>query len=644
MAAASRHRLRRGVRCGCLPALSLLAVLVGMAAPPSQATASPGVLWSGQALARIGLTTIAALTLLVGPGLALRALLRRPLPIGFVVWVGAGLLAVLGVLAWALHPVADPRLIVRIGAAVILFALLVGCAFITDGVTVLERDERWLAGISALAFLVGLARSVWSVSPTGELYSGTIARTLEVGDRPDSRTSFLTATLISHGYRPFGLVAHLLFYPYSFSDRGPLPGVIATPVVLLSGGMPGSRFPDQAWMPFDQQGFMAYRIIMMLLAVSIVPAGYSLACRVAGVRTGRLAALLLAGTPFVLHEVYYTWPKLAAAALCLLAGYLVLARHPVLAGLTIGLGYLMHPMALLSVPTLLLLGMLLARRPGSWPASARRLVGWTAGMLAGLGAVLVGWRIGQGSQYTQSKFGVYLRLADNVDHPSPVQWLTARAISIGNTLVPLRLPIVDGSSRSINAVGPNNTRLHSGTLVHFFFQYWTGLPFGAGIVFFPFLVFVLYRFGVRNPLVFLVTVVVPFAVFACYWGSFTSGLLREGLHTWVATLLVLAAVQLGDDDAHSRLFGRLLRYCLLGRLVEALAMVTVTSIASRHELLARRWWVTDLAALVVLLAAFAGLAMATVRETRQLPEGYRRPAVPATPLRSIRPILFSAFT
>jgi hypothetical protein len=624
MAASAGDRLRRRAVYGCLPALSLLAVVLGMASPPSGTASSPGALWSMQALARIGLTAVAALTLLAGPGLALRALLRRPIPVGFAVWVGAGLQGALGLLAWTLHPVADPRLTVRVGAVVILLVLLAGCAFLPDGVTVLDRDETWLAGICSLVFLVGLARSVWSVSPAGELYSGTIARTLEVGDRPDSRTSFLTATLISHGYRPFGLVAHLLFYPYSFSDRGPLPGIIATPVVLLSGGMPGSRFPDQAWTPFDQQGFMAYRITMMLLAVAILPAGYSLAYRLAGVRAARLTALLLAGTPFVLHEVYYTWPKLAAAALCLLAGYLVLARRPVPAGLSIGAGYLMHPMALLSVPTLLLLGVLVARDPGALRPPLRRLAGWTAGMVAGLGAVLLGWRIAQGAHYTQGKFLLYLRWANDVEHPSPAQWLTARAVSLGNTLVPLRLPIVDGGSRSINAVGPNNSRLHSGTLVHFFFQYWTGLPFGAGIVFFPVLIFLLYRFGMRNPLAGLVAIVLPLLVFACYWGSFTSGLLREGLHAWVATLLVLAAVQ-SVEEARSPLFCRLLRYCLLGRLVEALAMITVTSIASRHELVARAWWITDVAALLVLLAAFTGLAVATVRESRRPAEADRSP-------------------
>ncbi|HET6211192.1 MAG TPA: hypothetical protein VFD94_12450 [Jatrophihabitans sp.] len=617
MAAITGDRLSRGLRYGWLPALSLLGLLIGMTAPPGGLVGSFGGWWSVRALGRIALTSITAVTLLAGPGLGLRLLSkRRPVTLAVAIWVGPALLALLGVLAWLLYPVADPYRTVRIGAAVVLVALLIGCAFLRR--PVLDRDESWLAGLCSLVFLTGLARSLWSVGPTGELYAGTIARTLEVGDRPDSRTSYLTVSLISHGYPPFGLVAHLLYYPYSFSDRGPLPGIIATPVVLLSGALPGGRFPTQPWTPFDQQGFMAYRITMMLLAITILPVGYAVASRLAGPRAGRLAAVLLAGTPFVLHEVYYTWPKLAAAALCLLAGYLVLTGRPVRAGLAIGAGYLMHPLALLSVPTLLLLGVLAAREPGTRLPPPRRLVGWTAGSLAGLAAVLLGWRLAQGSHYTQGKFLSYFRTADNVEHPSLAQWLTARAVSIGNTLVPLRLPIVDGDSRSINAVGPGNSRLPSGALVHFFFQYWTGLPFGVGIVFFPVLLGALYWFGRRNPLGTLVTVLVPFVVFAAYWGSFTSGLLREGLHPWVATLLVLAAVALATEF-RSRLLRLLLVCCLLGRLVEALAMMTVTSVAGRHELVDHRWQSTDLAALTLLLAGFAGLAVITVREFGRLP-------------------------
>jgi len=630
MAALTGDRLGRGVRYGWWPALSLVGLLIGLNAPPSGLVGATGGWWSARALGRIALTAITAITLLVGPGLGLRQLLtehrardergaqrsddpRRPVSLAVAIWVGPGLLAVLGILAWALYPVTDPYLTARIGAAVLLLGLLIGCGFL--GRPVLDPDETWLAGLSSLVFLIGLGRSLWSVSPAGELYHGTIARTLEVGDRPDSRTSYLTVSLISHGYPPFGLVAHLLYYPYSFSDRGPLPGIIATPVVLLTGAQPGGRFPVQPWSPFDQQGFMAYRIAMMLLAITILPAGYQLGRRLAGRPAGRLAALLLAGTPFVLHEVYYTWPKLAAAALCLLAGYLVLTGRPVRAGLAIGAGYLMHPLALLSVPTLLLLEVLATRPVGKrWPAP-RRLAGWSLGSLAGLAAVLVGWRIAQGSHYSQGKFLSYLTTADNAEHPSVTQWLTARAISVGNTLVPLRLPIVDGHSRSINAVGPGNTRLPSGALVHFFFQYWNGLPFGVGIVFFPVLIGALYTFGRRNPLGALVVVVVPFLVFAVYWGSFTSGLLREGLHPWVATLLVLAAVGLVAEPR----FRPLLAVCLLGRLVEALAMLTVTSVASRHQLIDHRWFGTDLVALGLLLAGLLGLAALTLVELRRLP-------------------------
>src|SRR6476469_5805070 len=178
MAAFTGDRLGRAVRFGWWPALSLLGLLIGLTAPPGGVAGSSGVWWSVRAWGRIALTSVTAITLLVGPGLALRQLLsahrardeqgaqrcdnpRRPVTLAVASWVGPGLLALLGILAWLLSASIDPYLIVRIGAVVLLAALLIGCGFLRR--PVLDPDEAWLAWLGALVFLVGLGRSLWSV-------------------------------------------------------------------------------------------------------------------------------------------------------------------------------------------------------------------------------------------------------------------------------------------------------------------------------------------------------------------------------------------------------------------------------------------------------------------------------------------------
>lgn len=612
----TRRQPLRSVAYGLWPLLSLVDVLVGRISPPA-GSSHPSQLILLAELARIALTAVAAITLLMGPGLLLRRLAARwgQLPLGFLPCVGGAVLAGTGLLAWGLAPETHSQLTCRDVLVPVLVLLLVLSCFVRE--PLLDPDEHWVLRVTGLVFVLGLARSLWSVSPAGELYQGTIARTLEVGDRPDSRTSFLVSTLVGHGLRDFGPLAHLLFYPYTFSDRGPLSGIMAAPVMLLAGANPPPQFPVQPWMPFDPQGFMAYRILMMLLAVSCILAVYSLARLAGGPATGRIAVLLTAGTPFVVHEVYFTWPKLAAAAMCVLAGYLVIARQPFLAGLFVGIGYLMHPLALLSVPTLLLLVLLVAlRQRAAWTRGLLRLSVWAVGAMIGLGCVLVSWREALGSHYTQGRFLDYFRMSNNALHAPLSSWISTRLASVGNTLIPLRLPLVDGNLRTVNLVGPHNTRLPAGGLVHFFFQYWNTLPFGVGITFFPVLLYLLYKLARQRPLALLLLVVLPFGFFAVYWGSFTSGLMREGLHAWLLTLLVLAAIQLMDELTGRRL-GRLLTAALVLRLVEIAAMLTVTTVRTGHRLVSRQWLLTDVSALVLMAAALVGLALLTVRELRQ---------------------------
>jgi hypothetical protein len=408
--------------------------------------------------------------------------------------------------------------------------------------------------------VLGLAvsRSLWSLGPEGELYAGTISRTLEVGDRSDSRISFGVVQLAARGEDPYGQLATILFKPYNFSSRGSSPGLAAIPVVSLVGGRPPAGRPEQPWLPFDPQGFMAYRLAMMAFAAIAFLALWDLVRRLAGRRAAYFAVVLAGTTPFLVHEVWFTWPKMTASAMVLLGAICVIQRRPLQAGLLSGFGYLMHPGALLAVPTLGLIAL--------WPLRGAR---WKQPRVSqGLGSRPV--RAGP-----QSPAGL------------SAAWVLSRLQSVGNTLVPVLLPLTGAHDPSINVV--NGT---SPPVIHFFFQYWNTLPFGFAIFLLPLLVVGLWRAGRRWPWPVVATVIVPFAFFAVYWGSFTSGLMREGLQTWALTLCAVIACQQAASG-----FGWLrstpIRLVLVLRVVEVLAMAIVPTVATRHELISARFASTD---------------------------------------------------
>ena len=71
------------------------------------------------------------------------------------------------------------------------------------------------------------------------------------------------------------------------------------------------------------------------------------------------AAAIVATTPFVVHDTFFTWPKLLTAAVVLAAAHLILRKQRVLAGGVVGIAYLIHPLALLSLPVLALFAIVL---------------------------------------------------------------------------------------------------------------------------------------------------------------------------------------------------------------------------------------------------------------------------------------------
>ena len=422
-----------------------------------------------------------AVVLLLGPGLVFRA--ARPgrrLDLGFVPLPGLALLVLTGCVAWALAAAGvAPRLV----CACISFRRSSAsrsecCAHGPNRSWLPRRDSRfWSSGRRWR--LRSLAHS-GRCSPPGEWGAGTTFRSLEVGDRSDSRLSFGVVQLVAHGASPFSAAARGYFAGYTFSARGPLPGLASSPIVLLSGGKPPAGLTGGPWSPFDVEGFQSYRLAMMTFASTAFLSAWSLTRRLAGIKAARLAILLAATTPFLVHEVWFTWPKLLAASLVILSATSLISGRPLVAGLLIGAGYLMHPLALLSVPPLCLValwpikgydGLLGTDRSGRLAGIGipRPALGPFLWVIGGLAVWLIGWRVVNLSHFGQTDFVKYLTEAGSTKAlkaaeikalggvPPPVtfsDWLSDRLVSLGNTVVPLRLFFFSSHDQGVNPPNP----------------------------------------------------------------------------------------------------------------------------------------------------------------------------------------------
>ncbi|HVO54227.1 MAG TPA: glycosyltransferase family 39 protein [Solirubrobacterales bacterium] len=589
-----------------LTLLAALGCLLGVADQPGNGHGS-----ADQALDLVRLASVVALALalLLGPGVVWRLLAggRGGPSLGFLPLPGLALLIGAGGLAWLLAPGTDPRAtcLALLGPALgLIFAVLVW----GPREEAFDGEERRVLLVVGCVLGLALAKALWSLGPEGELYAGTISRTLEVGDRSDSRISFHVVQLVATGERPYGPLASLVFSPYNFSSRGPLPGIASSPIVLLGGGRPPAEFPEQPWLPFDPQGFMAYRAAMMVFACTSFLAVWDLVRRLAGGAGAYFAVLLAVTTPFLVHDIWFTWPKLLAAALVLLAAVCVISRRSLRGGLLAGLGYLMHPVALLSVPTLGLIAL--------WPLRGavwnRPRIKQGLALLAGLAVFLLAWRLVNGGHYDQNGFLDYFRQAGVLPHPDLGHWLAFRMRSLGNTVVPLLLPLVAAHNPSINVVEGT-----SPGVVHFFFQYWNTLPFGVAIVFFPLLLVGLWKALRRWTWPVLATVVIPFALFTVYWGVFSSGMLREGLQPWVLTVMaVLACEQAASGFGWLR--SKPLRAILSLRALEVLLMAMVPTLATRHEVFGDGFELSDAVAVLGMLAFAAALGVLVWGAAKQL--------------------------
>jgi hypothetical protein len=590
-------------------AISLIAIAIGWLSPVRGESAAPSAI---SALIRTAVTAVLVVTVLLGPGIAIRACRPRMLPsITFLAFPGLALLVLAGLTSWALARTINPQLISDLWLGPVVAGVGM-CAVVRGGALdrALSPGERRAIVVYALVLCVAVAKGLWSVGPAGELYAGTVSRTLEVGDRSDSRISFVVVQLVAHGAHPYSGAVAANFLPFNFASRGPLSGLAAAPITLSSGPNVPVGAPDQPWQPFDPQGFAAYRIAMEAMALTALLAVYGLTCAVTRREAAAVFAVAIAAvTPFVVHEAYFTWPKLLTAALVLSAAELVLARRVVRSGLTAGMAYLMHPSALLSVPTLVAVCSIVS----SGARSSHRALGVAVrcgGVLAGLALIYAVWRGINGAHLSGqfNEFGRYLFQVNAQPVASLSEWLQGRLNSIVNTLVPFWLFVFNSANNEVNVFGG-----HSPRIIHFFFQYWNTLPFGVGIVFYPFLGLVLARFTRRHPWISGATVILPFVVFAVYWGATTTGMLREGLHVWVLTLLIIFVWEVSTSPPNW-LRSRFFRLVLLSRAGETLLMLVLPSAETQRRLVQSAFVATDVLALLAIAVTLAVLAYILWRE------------------------------
>ena len=608
-----------------------------------------------QSLTMILLTLVASLTLFLGPGLALihLGLLPRRWGLGLAILPGILLMAANGLLAWFLAKDVDPHLTAAAGAALVVVALLVAAVLPGRG-RGLEHTDWAALTLILLVLLFGVARGTYSLGPDGDLYGGTISQTLEASNRPDSRISYLTVGLVANGKAPYSSRATKdLYAPYSFSSRGPMPGLAATPIVLISGAVVPLGVPPDSWQPFDRQGFAAYRIAMETMATLALLAVFSLGRVAGGRRTALFALLLAATTPFVIHEVYFTWPKLLAGALVLLSAQALLLRRPVAAGVFLGIGYLAHPLALTTLPALLLLWIIVVQRNPRW----HRKVAWSVrGVLCTVGAAAVfyaAWQLVNWHHAAQSSEFLPAVTAAGIEYPakSLAVWVSWRVNSLASTVVPLFVYFAHAHDPGFNPVF-----VPGQPIVLFFEQYWTSLPFAVGILFFPLYLYGLVRGFLRDWAVVTATVIVPFFAFLVYWGAEDTGLMREGLQAWLlGTMVVYAWVR----RSSRRWPVGLERVLLATRVVETVLLVLLPTVQTSGVLVGHAFRVTDYVSLAVMLLAACGLLAAVFvvarpqrRRIRTTPAEIRLPdakrvearapeIAPAPPVPNVGPNAFS---
>ncbi len=565
------------------------------------------------------MATAAAILFFLSPGLVLRQLVlgSRGRLLEFI-WIpipGLLGLSLLGLFVWIGPRFLSARLISRVGLALLFFFVVYRLAQVPLA-TYTSTLERGAILVLIVLVAVAVGKSTYSLGPVGELYRGTISRTLEVGDRSDSRISYCTAEMVALRSRPYSAFAGLMLGPWNFSDRGPLAALAVTPLILAGPSKIPGTVPDQTWMLFDPEGFAAYRIAMIAMACCGLLITFGISKWILPEPWALLAYLVTVTAPFAIHEIYFTWPKIVAASFVLLAAYLILRSRYFLAGFFLGIGYLFHPSTLLSVPTLLGLIILRPIAPHiTARLSVEKVRQWAmhfAALFSGLAIWLLAWRLINRHHFAQSGFVFFYLQADR-QVATLGNWLQDRLNSLLNTLLPLNLFLFHRKEYFVNAI-----EAPSPPIVEFFFQPWTGVPFGGGVLFFFCLLRLAYTAFTKARAWFMLLIVVPFLVFTAYWGAASSGVLREGMHAWFLSLMIGSVIILYRFAASHQTFFRFLNFAVLFRGVEILLMLLLPTIWTQQKVIQQRYWISDTLSLLVMFAGTIWLVWFTFTHAEKM--------------------------
>jgi hypothetical protein len=551
------------------------------------------------------LCVAAALVTVLGPGIVLRG---RFLDHFSTVWLpvpGFVFLAILGVLAWKGPRSCSPELISRCGILILL--LLVGYELKRRPLTTLiSRTELRVLALVMLLIVIAVAKSVYSIGPSGELYRGHISRTLEANGRGDSSIPYHVVQLVGLRKGAYSPLAGQLFGPWNFSHRGPVSGLAASPIVLCGNVHLPPSAPNDTWAVFDPQGFASYRIAMIVFSASSLLIVFGLARVFLNDDWATLAFLCAAAAPFTVHEIFFTWPKIPAAAFVLLGVYLAVNRRFFLAGLAVGLGYLCHPSALLSFPAVLLLGTIPGRAS---EVRGPKLISWSRSIglaVAGLAVWILLWRWVNHGHFEQGSFFQYFTACGGLP-VSLENWLRSRWTTILNTLVPLYAFLFHRFDRDLLPVDGLPQ-----PWVQFVQQYWCSFALAGGLLFY-FSLLRLISIGFYKAKAWLWLIILPpFLLFVCYFGAPNTGLMREGLHAWFLGVIVFATVMWRKHAVSSQAFWRFTLVALAVRGVELLWVLIPFASWSRGYLLQPTYALSDCCALIVILLSTVTLSIYVV--------------------------------
>ena len=357
---------------------------------------SPG--WSIPPTVTLGLTLTGVIALFVTPGLVMCGLLRSRRAAGSsdLIWiavVGPVVLAIVGLVAWLMGNIVSPRLLCRAATITLMGAGLLWAVRQPADLRLSGLECRVLV-IALLSMLVAAGRSVNSLGLRGgSLPAGTVTRTLAADDRSDTRAPFIIPIAVANRWQPFSKESQDFYSPFSFTSRGPLVGLAATPVVLTWSRMDMRTIAhmDEPFTPVDRYGYMQYRFsIIVFGAAAVIPFFVALGAT----ERALVGTAIYALSPFVVHEVYFTWTKQPTVPLMLSAFCLATGSRYFLSGALAGLAYLAHPSAAYSVVALLAFLVTVAPPAADWRVHAGTLVRpsrWWRRRTA-IGAFVLGWR------------------------------------------------------------------------------------------------------------------------------------------------------------------------------------------------------------------------------------------------------------